>query len=466
MATLFSSLEIGRKSLYAQQIALQVTGNNIANVNTPNYTRQKVVLTPSFTVPTAAGQLGTGVDVLKIEAVRDQFIEARVQNVTQEQSKQEALSNNLSQVEAVFNIGKQGIQDGITNFFNSWSALSTDPESASLRNSVVTAAKNLTSNVQGSYNQLVDLRQNINKNVIDAVNQINSLASNIAAINVQISLTENTGTGASNLRDERTRLLGQLSGLVDINYYETEDGSFTISTSGGNALVTGGQANPLTTTATAPAGMVQINSGYQDITSSIKGGALAGLLETRDKAIPDYQDRLDTLAQSLITQVNTVHAAGTNLQIPPGTNLNFFAPTVVGSSPARYFSLDNAILADSKNIAAAQSTSPGDNANSIAIADLANQKLLSGNTETFSQYYGSLQFAIGNDSKTAQLANDTQSSLLTQLQNQRDSASAVSLDEEAIDMMKYQRAYQASSRFISVIDQLTAQLLSSFGTSA
>jgi flagellar hook-associated protein 1 FlgK len=126
--------------------------------------------------------------------------------------------------------------------------------------------------------------------------------------------------------------------------------------------------------------------------------------------------------------------------------------------------VNNAILADYKNIAAAQSANPGDNANSLAMADLANQKLLSGNTETFSEYYGSLQFAIGNDSKTSQLAFDTQSSLLTQLQNQRDSASAVSLDEEAVDMMKYQRAYQASSRFINVIDQLTAQLLASFGT--
>jgi flagellar hook-associated protein 1 FlgK len=408
--------------------------------------------------------MGTGVEVLRIEAVRDQFIEARVQNVTQEQGKQEALNNKLSQVEAVFNIGEQGIQNGITNFFNSWSALSTDPESTSLRNGVVTAAQNLTSNIKGSYNQLVDLQQNVNKNIMDAVNQINSLASNIAEINGQISLTENAGTGASNLRDERTRLLDQLSGLVDISCYETEDGSFTIAVAGGNSLVTGGQANPLTTTATPPAGMVQINSGYQDITISIKGGELAGLLETRDKAIPDYQNRLDTLAQSLITQVNTVHAAGTNLQTPPGTSINFFTPTAVGSSPARFFSVNNAILADYKNIAAAQSANPGDNANSLAMADLANQKLLSGNTETFSEYYGSLQFAIGNDSKTSQLAFDTQSSLLTQLQNQRDSASAVSLDEEAVDMMKYQRAYQASSRFINVIDQLTAQLLASFGT--
>ncbi len=463
MSTLFSSLEIGRKSLYAQQLALQVTGNNIANVNTEGYTRQKAVLTPSYSVPTAAGQMGTGVEVLRIEAVRDQFIEARLQNVTQAQSKQEALYNKLSQVEAVFNIGEQGIQAAVTNFFNSWSALSTDPESTSLRSGVITSAQNLTSNVQSSYNQLVDLQQNINKNVIDAVGQINTIASNIAEINGQISLTENTGTSASNLRDQRTRLLDELSSLVEINYYETEDGSFTIAVSGGNTLVTAGQANPLTTTAAPPAGMVQINSGYQDITNSIKGGKLSGLLEARDRSIPDYLSRLDTLAQSLITNVNAIHAAGYNLQAVPGTNINFFNPVVAGTSPARFFSVNAAILTDSKNIAAAQSSNPGDNANALAMTDLANQKILSGNTETFSEYYGSLQFAIGNDSKTAKLAYDTQSSLLTQLQNQRDSASAVSLDEEAIDMMRYQRAYQASSRFISIIDQLTAQLLSTFG---
>lgn len=463
MSTLFSNLEIGRKSLYAQQFGLQVSGNNIANVNTEGYTRQKVVMAPSYTVATAAGQMGTGVDVLRIEAVRDQFIESRIANVLQKQSKEETVYDKLSQIEAAFDVGDQGIQQSITDYFNSWSALSTDPESTSLRNSLISSAQNMVSNIQSSYGQLEDTRQNINKNVLDAVNQINSIADNIAEINGQISLTDNTGSSSSSLMDERTRLLDQLSQLVDINSYQTEDGSFTVQIAGGNNLITAGMVQHLTTTAAPPAGMIQINSGPHNITTAIKGGKLAGLIEVRDHAIPDYESRLDTLASTLISQINTVHAAGTNLQTPPGTGINFFTPTAAITGAARNMAVNPAILADVKNIAAAQSINPGDNRNALAIADLANQKILSGKTETFTEYYASLQFAIGNDTKTAQLAAETQTGLMTQLQNQRDSASAVSLDDEAINMLKYQRAYQAAAKFISVIDQLTAQLLQSFG---
>jgi flagellar hook-associated protein 1 FlgK len=462
MSTLFSNLEIGRKSLYASQFALQVTNNNVSNVNTPGYHRQGVLLTPSYTVPTAAGQIGTGVDVKSVISVRDQFIESRLSRGMQNQSREEALYNTLAQVEAVFNVGERGLQEGISRFFNSWSALATNPESTALRHSVVSAAENLASNFQSSGQQLVDIQQNVNKSIIDAVNQINALAKNIASINGQIALTENTGIGASNFRDERGRLVEELSKLVDIHYYESEDGSFNIAVAGGNTLVTAGIDQPLSASATPPAGLVQIYSGYLDITAGIRGGKMAGLLEARDEAIPNYLNELDTLAFGILQNVNTTHAAGFSLQTPPTTGMNFFTPAAAVAGASRTFSVDSAILADVRNISAAQSINPGDNANALAISALANRKVLSGGTETFAEAYGSLQFVIGSDTQTAHMSYDTQSSMLTQMENQRDAVSAVSLDEEAINLIKYQRAYQAAAKFISVIDQLTAELMSIF----
>ena len=218
--------------------------------------------------------------------------------------------------------------------------------------------------------------------------------------------------------------------------------------------------NPLTTSAIPPSGLVQLKSGPNDITSLIQGGKLAGLLRVRDQLIPAYQNDLDTLAEGIITQVNTVHSAGTDLQVPPSSpGLNFLNPVTGVSGAAQVFSVNPAIAADLKNIAAGRSGSPGDNANALTMANLANQKVLSGGTETFAESFASLQFKVGTDTQSAKRSLDTQSALLKQLKNQRDSVSAVSLDEEAIDLIRFQRAYQASAKFISTIDQLTADLI-------
>jgi len=460
MSGLFSSLEIGRKSLLAQQQALNVTSNNIANVNTPGYSRQQAVLEASPPVQDGLIQIGTGVDVKSIESARDRYLEIRVADGTQSNGKQQALVDSLSQIEGIFNPGDNSLQAAISQLFNSFSTLANDPSSSSLRNSVASAAQNLSSVFQGSAQQLQDIQQNANSSVIDAVNKINSLAASIASLNRNIGAAEAVGGDAATLRDQRTELVNQLSELIDVHYYEDESGNFSVSVAGGQSLVTADFVRPLTTATAPPSGFVQIKSGSNDITSLIQGGKIAGWLQVRDQKIPGYQNELDTLAEGIISQVNATHSAGTDLQVPPSNpSLNFFNPVAGVAGAAKAFSLNPAIAADLKNIAAGQSGSPGDNANALALANLANQKVLSGGTETFAQTLASLQFHIGTDAQSAKQSLDTQSALLSQLQNQRDSISGVSLDEEAVNLIRFQRAYQASAKFISTIDQLTSDLM-------
>jgi flagellar hook-associated protein 1 FlgK len=460
MSGLFGSLEIGRKSLMVQQQALQVTSNNIANVNTPGYSRQRAVLESSRPLQAGLLQIGTGVEIKTVESARDRFLEIRVAQGNQGSGKQQALVDSSSQIEAVFNVGDKGLQEAISRFFNSFSTLANDPTSSSLRSSVVSTAENLSNVFQSSAQQLVDIQQNTNGSIIDTVSQINHLASAIASLNHEIGAAEAVGGEAATLRDQRTELVNQLSNLVDIHYYEDEGGNFSVSVAGGQSLVTADFVNPLTTSATPPSGLVQVKSGPNEITSLIQGGKLAGLIQVRDQLIPAYQNDLDTLAESIISQVNTVHTGGTDLQVPPSSpGLNFFDPVTGVAGAAQAFSLNPAIAADLKNIAAGQSGSPGDNANALTLANLANQKVLSGGTETFAESFASLQFRVGTDTQSAKRSLDTQSALLKQLKNQRDSVSAVSLDEEAIDLIRFQRAYQASAKFISTIDQLTADLI-------
>src|SRR5678815_5801743 len=156
--SLFDSLEIGKTSLAAQQAALQVTGNNITNVNTPGYHRQHAVLEPTPPLHTGIGDLGTGVTVSEVRAARDQFLELRITQSTQDVAMQDAVASYLRQVGTTFRSGDGSIQDGLSRFFNSFSTLATDPTSMPLRYGVLSAAENLASSFREAAQQLEDVQ--------------------------------------------------------------------------------------------------------------------------------------------------------------------------------------------------------------------------------------------------------------------------------------------------------------------
>jgi flagellar hook-associated protein 1 FlgK len=480
MGTLFGSFEIGSRSLLAQQLGLEITGNNIANVNTPGYSRQNVEMETSPPIITAIGEIGTGVNVKTISSVRDRFIELQVSHATQDQSREQALSGVLDQVESAFSLNDGNLQESISQFYDSFNTLATNPESVPFRNSVIAQAKNLASAFHSSAQRLVDIRQNLNTQVSSVVDQVNSLATNISSLNNSILSAEVGGAAASSLRDQRGELINKLSELVDVNYYEAQDGTVSISVAGGQTLVTAGFVQPLQAVSSPPDGTIQVMSGLTNITNLVGSGKLAGLVEARDQLIPAYQTDLDNLATEITNSTNDQHRLGVDLYGNAG--LDFFNPVTSGTSAAQTISLNPLVAADGRLIAASQTdplpTSPtstpnpghsgasGDNSNALAMANLASQKLASGGSFTYAEAYAALQFRIGTDAQSAKQSLDTQSAMLTQVKNLRDSVSGVSLDEEAINLIRFQRAYQASSRFISVIDQLTADMIGILGGTA
>ena len=464
MWSLFDSLEIGKKSLAAQQAALQVTGNNIANVNTPGYHRQRAVLESTLPLPTAIGDLGTGVTVDQVISVRDQFLELRIRQATQNVAMQDTLAAFLRQVGTTFDTEDSAIQEGLSRFFNSFTVLATDPASSPLRYGVLSAAENLAASFRRTANQLTEIQSQANSAAEETVRQVNALSSRIAELNIQISTAEAGGHEASTLRDHRSSALQALAEAIDIHYYEADDGSVTVSTAGGDSLVTAGFVSELRTETQPPNGFVGVFAGSREITDSIHGGRLGGLLEVRDTLITAYQAQLDALAAQVISQVNAAHAAGSDLQSPttsPAVNLFTPAATVTGAAAA--FTVNPVLAADVRYVAAGLSGSPGDNANALAIAALAFQKTLGGGTQTFAESFAALQFGVGTDEQTALQQSGIGNALLTQLENSIDSYSGVSLDEEATDLIRFQRAYQAAARYVSVIDQLTEELLLTFG---
>jgi flagellar hook-associated protein 1 FlgK len=466
ISSILASMGIAREALYAQQVGLDVTQNNIANVNTPGYTRQRAEFAPGGLATPGNLQSGSGVQVASIVSYRNRLLDQRVNDELQSQGEYDASSAALQQVEALFNdTANSGLQSAISALFNSFSSLANAPENASLREQVLANGEQLGSRFRQSYEHLQEVQSWQGREVAATVNQINSIAANIAKLNAEVAAARGANSNGNNLDDRRQALVDELAGLVDISYYvEPESGSFTITARQGTLLVAGNQSNAWQTVASSSGPFLEVHANGADITSTIQSGKLGGLLKTRDTNFPSYLNALDDLAAAIISRVNAQHASGSDLNGAPGGSFFVpFVPTVPGSNRGAARALEVAISEPAEIAAASPGGGPGSNANAQSLAGIQNELLLSGNTATVNQFYSNLVFRIGLDAKSAGDNLETQGHLVTELQNQRDATSGVSLDEEAVNLMLYQKAYQASARLISVIDALCEDVIRIIG---
>src|SRR5262249_52762182 len=236
MSGLYGSLSIALSALQVEQQALETSANNVANANTPGYSRQRADLVPSDPVVLGSLTFGTGVDLQKIESLRDPILEVRIDHQTQTQGKLDTILGALQQLQVNFRSANSGIGDAITKFFDSLQALSTNPSDSSLRQGVLTAAQNLATSFNTTAANLDTQRANLDLNVVQTVGQVNTLTSQIAGLNGQIAALENVHDDASTLVDQRNNLIQQLSGLIDVNVIPTESG-ISLTTSNGTPLV-------------------------------------------------------------------------------------------------------------------------------------------------------------------------------------------------------------------------------------
>ena len=448
MSGLSSALSIASQSLLVQQSALQVATNNIANSNTPGYSRE--VLDFVENPPSQQGSLwfGNGVSAGQVESVRDNLLQLRIYDETQQQSNAQTQSTNLQQLEGLFSDPTQGIGADLTAFFNSINQLSTDPTNIPARQSVLTAANNLASDFHSAVTQVTAIQHNLDLGVTQAVSQINQLSSQIAALNAQVAPLQKLGQDAGALEDQREQLIDQLSQLTGLQVTETDQGE-TLSTANDTPLVVGNQSFNLST---APAdGLQHVFANGTDITSSMTGGQIGGLLAVRDQSVANVLSDLDGLASGLATNFNAAHQLGYDLN--GKTKQNFFAP-VSGAGSAANFQV---AITDPSAIAASSDGSQGSNGNLQNLLAVANQPLPSSGVSPIDDY-SNLVFNVGNSSQQAQDQATASQNSLQQLNNQRDSVSGVSIDEETTNLIRFQQAYQAAAHVISTINDLTQDL--------
>src|SRR5271165_4239206 len=449
MGSLTSLLWMASQALGADQGALDATSNNIANQNTPGYTREQAVLTEAS--PTIAGNItyGTGVVLQQIHSVRDQVLQLRIGEENQQQGGAQAQYGALQQIQGLFSDPTQGIGADFTAFFNSISQLSTGPSSITNRQAVLAAAQQLAGDFHSTAQNLDSIQAGVNQSVQQTVTQINTLTQQIAQLNLQVGAMQKLGQDPGNLGDQEAQLIQQLSQLTNVNQIQTENG-LTLTTGNGIPLVVGGQSFALQTT-NGPAGMTDISSQGQDVTSSLQGGQLGGNIQVRDTVIPGLLTQIDNLASQFSTSINAAQASGFDL------NGNAGQPLFSDTAGAGAASNLKVAITDPSLIAASSDGTRGSNGNVANLLAVQTQALPSGANPVST--YANVVSQTGNLTSQAQAEVTASTASLNQLNDQLGAVSGVNLDEETTNLMNYQRAYEAAARIVTTIDGLTQSVL-------
>jgi flagellar hook-associated protein 1 len=443
---LFGTISIALRAMQAQQGAIAGTSNNIANLNTPGYSRQQPLLAETDPTYTGNVQVGSGVELTGFQSIRDDVLELRIREEQQQQGQLGTTLDAMNQVQTLFPSDGTGIDQEMSQFFNSLSSLSVDPANIALRQSVLTATQNLASVFQVTSGKLQKQQSDLDTQVTQAVSQVNQLTAQIAELNGKISSVPSDSTEAGTFTDQRNELVQQLANIIDVTSIRS-DNSISLTTANGVSLVVGNQNYQLSTQPDTN-GRVQVISGTQNMTSEIQSGQLAGLIQVRDTNIPGILSDLDTLAYGLATQVNAVHKAGFDLNGTQGAD--FFVQPTTQTGAAASLAVN---ITDATQIAASSDSASGGNGNLLSLIELQNQRIISGSTPV--SFYSNLVFRVGSEISNAQSEQQTSDLVGRQLQDQRGAVSGVSLNEEASNLLRYQRAFEAAARVVDVISSLT-----------
>lgn len=485
MRSTFFGLEIGRRGLQAQQCALEVTGHNIANANTPGFTRQEAVMStttpfpvPSLNRPAGAGQMGTGVEVNTIRRLRDSFLDFQMRSESRSLGYWEAQRDVLMKIEGIVNEpSESGLRPVMEKFWTALEELGKDPESLAARSLVVERGQSLAEAFNHLDTQLCELTNDLNSTLRVRVDEVNSLGRQIADLNQQILKVEVTGARANDLRDKRDLLVDKLAKTIDIRITEDEHSALTITTSG-RPLVQGEMASELV--------VDDMDQSYSEIywaddppenrlPLAVTGGIIRGIIDARgyrdgDEVkgfIPAFSKQLDKLVQQFTGAFNAIHQDGYDLDGVQG--VSFFINREDSDNndiTAGSIAVNNVLINDPCKVAAALpdedgTFNTGDGSNALKLAQLKQSSVIDGFTPE--DYYRALVGELGVTAQEAYRMAENQELLVSQIENNRQAVSGVSLDEELVNVIRFQHAYSAAARMITTMDEMIDLIINRMG---
>jgi flagellar hook-associated protein 1 FlgK len=450
--------------MQAQMTGVQVSGQNLANVNTTGYTRQTVDIQASPDLSTNIGNEGTGADVVAIQQAVNAMLNTQIQSQQSSSSYWNAQQSALQNVQTSLNefltgtgsassatsgtsITDTGLSGQLTGLFNAFQAVATSPTSVSARQALVTSAQTLASTFNQINSQLNNNRTALNTSLTANVSSANTLLSGIADLNQQISTAEFTGGTPNDLLDEREQDLENLAQLTNIQTSTGTNGAVDVSV-GGQSLVSGNQVLDTLQTYDAGGGQLLVQTATGGAHLTLTGGSIQGTIDARDGELSQMQSSINTLASTLITQVNGIHDSGYSLSGTTGAQ--FFNGADASDITVNQTLVDDPTLIQASNSATANQ----DNSVARQLGDLANVTQASLTNLTFGDSYGQTVTALGNSLANANTQVTNQTSVSNMLATQRSSTSGVNIDEEMTNLMGFQRAYEASAQLVTTVNQM------------
>jgi len=502
-----ASLISASSGLYVSQKGLQVTGQNISNVNTTGYTRQQVTIQEKrcINVGTSSMQIGTGADVDEIRQIRDQFLDTSYRTEFGRYNFYEQQYNAITEIENIFaSDSEEGFGSTLSNYWSSLNELSKNPEGLETRATLVQNAVLLVSEANKISEQLYDYQTNLNTKIKETINNINGIAKEIYNLNGKISLNEMSGDHANDYRDQRNKLVDELSGLIQISYKEKSDGKLEILAEG-YPLVSSSSISKMEyaqVSSMSPLIKAVWQESKRDVINtdkvidSISGndsGQLKSLMYLRGEeeanwttpeadmknfTIPKIQKQFDTLVHNIVTMINDIIAPQSGVGGPTGLdgsqNIEIFSRKNVERYDAsgnyipedpldpktlytsRNIKINPKIVTDYNKICLSSNGDYGDNSVVEQIISKWDEEVITlndGELElNYNDYYSQFITQIGTKGNEAIQYAENQEVLVNQIENKRNEIAGVSIDEEMTNIMKYQHAYNASAKVVTMID--------------
>ena len=553
-SNIFSVLNTAKLGLLSQQLAIEVTGQNIANVQTEGYSRQEVIFEATNPRNFSLGQVGTGVRVAGIERSHNEFLFSQILGEGDTLGRFQVRKDVFEQLEMLLSENNGlSLNGSLSSFFNGLQDVASNPTGLPERSSLLAEAQNLSSVFNNLGESLFQIQQNLDSAISVEVAKINSLAQEVAALNKSIHANEPTTFSANDLRDKRDQKVKELSEMIDLNFVDEMDGQISLTLDDGTPLVLQSTVFTLATSINGnnksflDIGVLDATGNSTNVTSSLTGGTIKGFLEMRDVEVEGLKDKLDRLAAGFIQEFNEIHQQGFGIDGSTGNNFfnplkttvvsnvnntglstltatngdpsnisinkyeitftgsnslslqnlttgissgtftftsgstfnlaNGFAVTISGTpavgdsyklsaseSAAREFSVSNEVLSNGNKISAGLNSST-DGGNALALTDLQSKlvfdsvTLKSGSgTFTFDEFYSSIVGTVGVQSYASRNTLSQKEGILLQLNTRRESIAGVSIDEEMINMIKFQQAFNAAARLIGVAEEMMDKL--------
>jgi flagellar hook-associated protein 1 FlgK len=455
---MFNMMSIGKKAVTAAEKQLEVTANNMANVDTQGYSRQRVIQEDADPINHYWANIPNGVNLVRIERMRDLYLDIEYRKQNGDLGYWGTRSQNLQELEKnVIETSEYGINAMINNFFNAWESLSDNPFSTIHRMDVVSSAEDMIYRFQDLYRSIDDKIVEIKFKLEDAANRINQISDDMAHILNQISMNEAMGTPHNQLLDKFDLLLDELSGYGNVSVQTRENGTKSVYF-GTVELVRNNEPQHLQIVNEKNyKGDLEYFLAWDNIKTPLSGvntGSIMALYDLKDNILPGYQQKLDELAVQITQQVNAIHTQGYNNFKPPSNGNDFFDPETTG---VMNWKISKEVAKDPDFIATSLDTFSGDNQIALQITDLRHSKTFFGSTLT--EAFADVVYIVGNDVKMAKQSEARADLIARQTDGFRESVKGVSVNEETANLMKYQQTYQAAAKIISAADEMLRTIL-------